>query len=445
MTIHPLLPVLLLALTPTPTPGVPVAGATLGAQTPATDTLRLASLQERARRADPRAGQFELLARQSALRLHNLDAERRPAVTVESHAQYQSDVARIPIVLPGGVSPPTPPNDTYDARIGATQRLIDPTLGARRDIERAQHAHAESAVRVALFALRHQVNDAYFAALRAQAQGDEIAAGIAALEAQLSVATARVREGAALPSEEHTIRAELLRRRQARAELSASRVAALTVLAELTGASVSTEVVLALPDHADDVARARGGPSDPRARPEFERFARSRDVLEGQERARSAQDRPRVSAFGRVGYGRPGLNPLNDTFDSYWLAGVQLEWSPWTWGAGGREREVLALQRRVLTADEDAFARQLHRGVAQDLAAIDRLEASLAMDDEIIALRERIADETRARFAEGVVTSADYVDRQTDLLGARVARALHRVELAQAHAQFLTTLGIEVK
>ena len=45
---------------------------------------------------------------------------------------------------------------------------------------------------------------------------------------------------------------------------------------------------------------------------------------------------------------------------------------------------------------------------------------------------------------KGVVTAADYVDKSTDLLTARLTRVQHRVELAQARATFLTTLGVEV-
>jgi hypothetical protein len=44
-----------------------------------------------------------------------------------------------------------------------------------------------------------------------------------------------------------------------------------------------------------------------------------------------------------------------------------------------------------------------------------------------------------------VVTAADYVDKQTDVLEARLLRATHRVERAQAQARFLTVLGLEVR
>jgi hypothetical protein len=44
-----------------------------------------------------------------------------------------------------------------------------------------------------------------------------------------------------------------------------------------------------------------------------------------------------------------------------------------------------------------------------------------------------------------VITSADFVDRETDVTSARLARATHRVELARVRARFLTAVGLEVR
>ena len=412
------------------------------AQTP--DTVRLGALHSGALLHDPRARELELLSAQTRLRQRNLDTEQRPSLALESTTQYQSDVARVPLVLPG-ISLPVPPHDTYDARLVAQQRLYDPTRSPRRAVEDAQFAEAQARLRAALYGVRQSVNDLYFASLRAQAQRAEVLTTITDLEAQLHVAEARVREGAALPSEQFAIRAELLRRRQMVAELDASRRAAGDVLSDLAGRSFDTLAVLEMPRLDTAFGRARGSLATLRARPEYEQFGRARELLQRQDDARAAQDRPRVSAFGRAGYGRPGLNPLSDRFESYWLAGVQLQWTPFTWGATDRDREVLALQRQIVVAEEQQFTESLRRGVARDVATVERLGAVVSSDDEIVALRERIASETRARFGEGVVTSAEYVDKQTDVLSARIARALHRVELSQAQAHFLTTLGVEVQ
>ena len=70
---------------------------------PPADTTRLGALQDSAVSRDPRDRELALLAAQSRLRLANIRAESRPTLAVEGHAQYQSDVARIPIPLPGGV------------------------------------------------------------------------------------------------------------------------------------------------------------------------------------------------------------------------------------------------------------------------------------------------------------------------------------------------------
>jgi hypothetical protein len=121
-----------------------------------------------------------------------------------------------------------------------------------------------------------------------------------------------------------------------------------------------------------------------------------------------------------------------------------VQWTPWNWSATARDREVLVLQQDVVSADEEAFAAATRRTVERQLADIARLEASLRTDDEIIALRERIERETQRRFDEAVVTAAEYVDRRNDVVAARLARATHEVELAQARARYLTTIGVEL-
>ena len=425
--------------------GLAIVAPEVLAQSSVADTLTLADLQAAAVRRDARDRQLGLLAGQSRLRSATILADRLPTIVVEGQAQYQSDVTTFAIALPGGATVPTPPHDTYDARLVAQQRVYDPTIAPRLAVENAQLANARAQIVTSLYSPRQNVSDAFFAALRAQAQLAELETSITDLEAQLQVASARVRQGAALPSEELTIRAELLRRRQAVAEWAANRRATLSVLADLTGARIDSGLALSEPSVAAAVTRVRTDIDGMRTRPEYQQFAAARDLLQRQEAARAAMDKPRVSLFGRLGYGRPGLNALSTSFDAYWLTGVQLQWSPWTWGTSRRDREVISLQRQIVTADEAAFSASLRRAVTQDVASIDRLAAALATDDEIIDLRERVLVETRARYREAVINSAEYVDRQTDVLAARITRALHRIELAQFRAHFLTTLGIEVR
>ncbi len=408
------------------------------------DTLTLGVLQVSARQHDPRAMEADLLTAQSRLRRRSLNAEQLPVLAVDGQAQLQSEVAHLAVALPG-LTLPTPRRDTYDARVSATQRLIDPSRAPREALETAQLGESQARLRVALQNTRQAVNDAFFAALRAEAQMGELEPTLADLESQVRGAQVRVRGGTALESEARMLEAELLRRRQTMAELQSSRRVALATLRDLAGVSAQNPGVLLVPELSREVVRARAGLDSLRGRTEYEEFAASRATLMRQEDVRAAQDKPRVSAFGRLGYGRPGLNPLGDRFNTYWLGGIQLQWTPWPWGATSNDREVLALQRQIVSAEEQSFTEMLRRSVNADLATIDRLSATLAMDDEIVALREGVVAETRHRYAEQVVTAAEFIDRETELLSARAARASHRVELAQSQARFLTTMGIEVR
>lgn len=418
--------------------------APAAAQTPA-GGADLPSLYDAATVADPRYASLKLQAEQATLRLETIRADRKPTIVAEARAQYQSDVPTPPPIVAIGTPLFVPPKATYDMWLRVEQPVYDATVNSRIAVEEAQLLETQARLRSTLFALRQDVNDAFFAAALLQERTTALTATLADLQGRLDETNIRVREGAALQSDAAALEATLLRRQQDLAELQANRRAALSRLSKLTGKPFDESSMLTLPNLDELVRRTRQELPTLRARPEYEQFARSRDRLAKQQEAASAQERPKVSAYGRVGYGLPGLNFIDDVFDTYGLVGIQVQWKAFTWGSPAREREVLALQQRIVSADEAAFTQGIERGIENDAANIDRLANIVPMDDRIITLREEVVRSTQARFVEGVVTASEYLDRNTELLDARYAQAGHRVELAQASARLLTTMGVEVR
>jgi outer membrane protein TolC len=409
------------------------------------EPLQLGALQRSAREADARTRELDLLAQQTELRLRNIDVERLPSVTALGQSQYQSDVPKSPIAAPDGSPLFGAPKFTYDASLRVDQRVYDPAIQPRRDLLRADLAESQARVRTALFALRQEVNDAFFAAALLQQQLGALTATLDDLDKRLQETATRVREGAALPGDAAAIEATLLQQRQQADVLRSSRRAALARLADLTGRAIEADAVTVLPEIADRLSQARGTLARQRARPEYEQFDRARARAASQQAVTKAADRPQVVAFGRTGFGRPGLNFISDQPEVYALAGVQLNWKAWNWGASDRERDAIGLQERIVSAEEAAFTSGLRRAIESDLAAIDQLEASLPADERIVSLRESIDRTARVRLDEGVITASEYLDRRTEWLTAQFDRARHRVELAQARARVLTTLGLEVQ
>jgi outer membrane protein TolC len=409
------------------------------------EPLQLAALQRQARDADARTREIELLAQQTDLRLRSIDVERLPSVSALGQSQYQSDAPSAPFTGPSGQPVFASPTFTYDASLRLDQRLYDAAIQPRRELARADLAESQARVRTALFALRQEVNEAFFTAALLQEQLGALTATLDDLAARLRETETRVREGAALPGDAAAIEATLLQQRQQADALRSSRGAALARLSLLTGRTIDADAVIALPEIAERVSLARQTLVAGRTRSEYEQFDRARDRVTRQQAVETAADRPQVSAFGRGGYGRPGLNFASDRPEGYALAGVQLQWKAWNWGTSDRARDVLALQQTIVSAEEAAFTSSLRRAVQADLAAIDHLEASLPTDDRIVSLRESIDRSARVRLGEGVITASEYLDRRTEWLTAQFERARHRVELAQARARVLTTLGLEVQ
>jgi outer membrane protein TolC len=413
-------------------------GSTLAAQ----DTVRLGPLHAAATERDPRVRQLALQLSASEARLRNLDAERLPQLRVTGQATRQSEVPSLPISLPGGLTPPVPPRNHYEVRGEVEQRVYDAgALARRRDIERARLAEAQAEVNAALFGVREEVNQAFFGALLLQAQLAELATLEADLEARLAQARVRVREGAALRSQAYTVEAELLKARQQRAELEANRRAALAMLSSLTGRRIGAADVLAAPSLAGEVARAV---ADAAGRPERAVFGARRERLRREAALAGTRGRPQVQAFGQLGLGRPGLDQFRRDIHEFWIVGVRLRWTPWDWGVVRREQQVLGLQQQVVDTEEEVFAERVRRSTLDEVETMQRLETVLASDDELVALRERIAREALTRFGEGVMTAAEYVDVRNDVQEARIVRERHRVELAHARARYLTTLGVNL-
>jgi outer membrane protein TolC len=407
-------------------------------------TLELGELQQAAIANDPRTRQVALLEMQTTLRLRNIAALRLPVLNLEAQAQYQTDVPQAPFQV-GGQSIFAAPKKTYDSYLRAEQRLFDPTIGAQAALERAQLAEQQSRVRSAIFAVRQQVNEAFFAAALLDSRAAVVATTIEELQQRLKEMQARVAGGSALPADAAAIEATLLQRQQDRDEVQANRHAALARLSTIVGRPIADDEGVVLPNLPPGVALARQSPATLRTRPEFEQFARTRERLSRQQAVSNAGAAPRISAFARLGYGRPGLNFLRDEFDSYALGGIRFQWNVWNWGSTGREAQALAIQAQIVAADEAAFSRGILESIENDAAAVDRLQRALATDERIVALREQVQRTTNIRMGEGLVTVADYLATETQTMQAMLARGSHEIELAQAGARVLTTLGLEVR
>jgi outer membrane protein TolC len=415
------------------------------AQPAATDTLRLGALRAAASAQDPRAVQPDLLARATDLRLAALRAQRLPRLSLSGQATVQNEVPSIPISVPGQ-SVPSPPCEQFRAQAEADWTLLDGGRIARQsEAERARLAERVADVAVTLYSLRDATTEAFFAALLFDAQADVLALAADDLGARRRVVQRRAEEGAALAADVAGLEAEQIRIQQAIDEAKAGRRAALAVLADLTGVEPAASA-LALPTLDAETVGALAALDAEfgaiQSRPELVRFARTAERAEAEARAAEAQTRPTVGLFAQAGVGRPSpLDFLSDEVSEFGIVGARVQWPLFDGGRARREAAALRVQAEIAETEAAAFARQIERGVADERADLDRLDAALDADRRVVALRETVLRTARRQLDEGVLLPDVYTDRLTDLAEARLALARHRIERAQTQARLLTALG----
>lgn len=393
-------------------------------------TLTLEECYKRAEANYPLIGQRHIIDQVGTLSVENVSRENLPQISVGGQATYQSDVTMIPIEMPG-IEPLS--KDQYRIFGEVSQTLYRGGLVTER--RRAVDLNSqveEKQLAVDLYQLRDRINELFFGILLFQEQATQRALLRVDLEAALGKVEAAIVHGTAIRSAGDALRAELLKVDQGIIEMRAAE----NIYRETLGRFIDQSVdgaVLQKPEFADAPAALQ--------RPELDLIDIERKRIESSQALVSAGKKPRVDLFVQGGYGRPGLNMLENRFDFYYLAGIRFSWllsGYYTWK---RENEIMALRQRSLDVKKGTFLFNSGLVLSQHQAEISKLRRLIAVDDEIIALRTAIRKTAAAQLEEGVITSADFIREVNAEDQAKQNRALHETQLLVAQAKYNFTSG----
>ena len=59
------------------------------------------------------------------------------------------------------------------------------------------------------------------------------------------------------------------------------------------------------------------------------------------------QNSPKLLGFATGGYGNPGLNMLDNSFQPFYTVGVKLNWNVFDWNANKKQRESLSINKDI--------------------------------------------------------------------------------------------------
>src|SRR5690606_6600938 len=212
------------------------------------------------------------------------------------------------------------------------------------------------------------------------------------------------------------------------------RAAALQTLGDLIGIKIDTGTVLQRPVldiSVDDVL----------SRPELNLYNLQQQYVDASSRILGTTNTPKVSLFAQGGYGNPGLNVLDNTFQPFFMGGIRLSWTILDWNMTKGQRQALLIRKDLIDAERDAFELNTNTELKKQRAEIEKLTQLLRTHDEIIALRTRVTRSARTQLQNGTLTASQYLIEENALNESLINRSAHEIRLLQAYADYKIIQG----
>ena len=382
----------------------------------------------------PLAKQSVLLDERTRLDIEAINKGKLPKLDVNAQASYQSDVTMVPIVIPGETIEP-PNKDQYRAALDVNQLIYNGgVINASAKVAEAKGKVGRQEVEVNLYGLKNQVGHLYLSVLLVQENQALLDAKEKQLQARMEEVRAGVKFGALLPSSGDALEVELLKIKQNGSELDYSKSDLLQRLSLLIGKELSKNTMLQRPVVFIDSEKESG-------RPELVLFQLQKEQVEFSTELLSKSKLPNISAFGQGGYGNPGLNMLDNTFNTFYMAGLRLNWNVFDWNKTKVEKQSLQINKEIIDTQKETFEFNNNMELVNLQSDIDKMGALIRYDDEIIPLREKMAKTAESQLRNGVITSSAYITEFTNLYEAKNAQALHETQMLLKQIQFLITKG----
>ncbi len=375
----------------------------------------------------PLAKQTQLFEAQNELDANVISKRKLPQLSLDAQATYQSDVIEVPIPN-SGIEPLN--KDQYRATLSVNQLIYNGgAADASIDVKSAQLKIKQKQVEVSLHQLKQQINQLYFSILLSQETELLLNAKQLQLQAKLKEVKSGIKHGVILPTSDKVLEAEILKINQQFEELESNKTVFIETLSGLISEPLGIATLFQNPLIETQLQTEL-------TRPELELFEFKKDEIESSEILISKQNTPKVFGFATGGYGNPGLNVLDNSFQGFYTVGLKLHWNVFDWNSNSKQRASLAINKDIVDNETEIFILNTNIALNKQQKEIDKMEAIITSDAAIIMLRKEVLQTADSQLKNGVITSSAYITELTNLFEDQNTLVRHEIQLQLAKANY---------
>lgn len=389
-----------------------------------------------AREQYPLMRQKDLIEKSRTYNVDNAKMGYLPQVNFAAQATYQSDVTKLtlPDNLPIQINVEPPSKDQYKMYGEVTQSFTDAVfIEPQRKLANSNAVIEQQKLEVELYKLKERVNQLYFGILLIDGQLQQVELLKKDLQTGINRITAAINNGVAYKSNKSELQAEALKVDQRTIELKAMRKAYLDMLGQFINRELDESTQLQTPVTVTTQPNIN--------RPELVLFEAQKKTLDLQDKLIVAKTLPRVSGFFQGGAGRPALNMLENKFSPYYILGVRFGWSLNGFYTFSKDKKLVDINRSLIDVQQQTFLFNTNFALKQQNGELEKLEALIKTDDEIVALRTDVKTASQAQLENGVITSNDFLNKVNAEDQARQNKLVHTIQLLMAQYNYKTTAG----
>lgn len=385
--------------------------------------LSIELCHEKAKKNYPLIKRYGLIEKTKDYNLSNAGKGYLPQFSMSAKATYQSDVPHLPISVPGVNIRPLS-QDQYGVTLDVNQTIWDGgVISSKKEMAKTTSEVALKQLEVNLYSINDRVNQLYFGILLLDGKIKQNQLLQEELERNFNLISSYIQNGVANQSDLDAIKVEQLKSIQIQTQLMSNRRAYIDMLAALIGEPIDENVIMEKPNTSTQLITGQI------ERPELRLFEAQQTDLETQKKLIKTGYMPKLGVFATGGYGRPGLNMLEDKFVAYYIGGVRLSWNFGGLYTEKNDRRIIEASQSSLAAEKETFLFNTNLQVTQEQSEIKKNRDLLKYDDEIIILRNNVKKAAEVKVANGMLTVTDLMREINAEDLAKQDKIQHEVEL----------------
>ncbi len=314
-------------------------------------------------------------------------------------------------------------NEIYGAMLQVNQTIYDGgTTTARKRVTRAEADVEKGRLDVTMYDINSRVEEIFFGILTIDEKLKQIRLLQNDLELSMRTVNGMINGGLANLSDKDAIKVEQLKASQQESSLTTSRDAYVRMLAAFTGKDMPSSTQFEKP--SDTITPSYGTITN--RRPELEYYSARLRLLDEQRHTLDTKLRPQISFFGAAVY----HNRINDLLKNGTLAaGVTLSWNIGALYTRKNDIRNIETQKLQTESQRETFLLNTRMQNENSYGNINGLKKQIALDDEIITLRENIRQTTEKKVENGTETVNELLRHINSVSEARQAKAMHEIVL----------------